>query len=273
MSVNLPSVSQIILLGVFLSSCQKKPTALQEEVMRDEMHIVTLQQQVRLAESKWDRLAPLHREFHAEQFRSNDLRSQIAKHQARLDTLKAEIQTITHQQQQHEARFALKQKALREKAIGSRFDVFHAKDRVFHQVTITDVQEQGVVLTHRDGKARVAVENLSAEQIAAYGLDIGRAQIARNEEQRRESAFHSQIEAAVQKNKATLAANTPSWPEYKSLPLSYPISQPSKPSLLRQTPQSTNYRVRNQGRPRYYYVYPNCDSTYSSPQYTYPYWR
>jgi hypothetical protein len=241
--------------------------------MRDETHIVTLQQQLRLTETKWDRLAPLHREYHAEQFRSNELIANQNELLDRREALLTAIHEINSQRNEHERFVARQQKALRDKAIGTRYDVFTSNDREFHQAVITDVQAQGIVLDHRDGKARIAVEDLSPEQIAAFGLDRGRAQIARSQEQQRESAFHDFVESALQKNKDSLAAATPIVPSYSQTSVSYPLTQYSKPSLLRQTPQTTTYRVRNQGRARYYYVYPNYYNPYSnqSPTYNYQY--
>ena len=239
--------------------------------MRDEMRIVTLQQQIRRAEAQWDRAAPLHREYHDFQFRSHELTAQLKQLQDRQEALLTEVSAISRQQQEHKELIASQQKALRAKAIGTRMDSFPTRERIFYDATITDVQDQGVVVTHRDGKARIAVEDLSPEQIAAYGLDRGKAQIARNEEQQREFAFHSLVEDALQKNKSSMAAATPSVPRYSQTPVSYPTTQYSKPTLLRQTPQTTTYRVRNQGRARYYYVYPNCYNPYSTSTPTYHY--
>lgn len=241
--------------------------------MRDETHIVTLQQQLRLTETKWDRLAPLHREYHAEQFRSNELSANQNELLDRREALLTAIHEINCQRNEHERLVARQQKALRDKAIGTRYDVFTSNDRDFHQAVITDVQAQGIVLDHRDGKARIAVENLSPEQIAAFGLDLSQARTARQKEQEQEMAYHQWLESSLQrKNNATLAS-TPFLSEYKATPMRPASSSYSKPSLLRQTPQTTTYRVRNQGRARYYYVYPNYYNPYSNqtPTYNYQY--
>lgn len=232
----------------------------------DAAKIIALQHSLRLAQLRYDWLSPVHVEIE-ELGRCEEEQKQI---------INLKKQTIARLQQErskidaeHQQYVGLRKEALaskRSKAIAQEFDVFSSLQRDYHHVVITSVDPHGIEITHQDGRARVAIEHLSSEQIEYFGLDRDEARLSRAEEQKQAEAFASYVDQSLAKQEklASLVPKTSPPP-----PSTAASRSPSKPSPFRYSGSKERpvYRVRNQGRPTYYYVipYPSpcCPSTHS----------
>jgi hypothetical protein len=261
----------MIVMSLIFSACDKPSAATQEEIMSDAAKIIALQQSLRLSQLRYDRLSPVHLEIEAlcrceeEQKKIIHLKKQTA---ANLQQDRSKIDA----EQRHYVR--LRKEALlrkRSNAIAQKFDVFSSFQRDYHNVVITSVDPHGIEITHKDGRARVAIEHLSSEQIECFGLDRDEARLSRAEEQKQALAFASFVDQSLeQKEKlASLAPKSVTKPAPR--PQSTGASRnPAKPSPFSYSSSQDRpvYRVRNQGRPTYYYVIP-CPSPYCPSTHSY----
>ena len=235
--------------------------------MTDATRIIALQQNLRLAQLRYDRLSPAHAEIEA-LGRCEEEQKQIIhlKKQAIAD-LQRDRSKIDAEHQQY-AR--LRKETLsrrRSDAIARKFDVFSSFQRDYHDVEITSVDPHGIEITHKDGRARVAIEHLSSEQIECFGLDRDEALLSRAEEHKQAQAFATFVDQSLEQ-KEKLASLTP-----KPAPRPQPVgasrnASKTSPFSYSNSKDRPVYRVRNQGRPTYYYVIP-CPSPYCPSTHTY----
>jgi hypothetical protein len=153
--------------------------------------------------------------------------------------LAAEIQEL-------ESRFAELRESLpatlRSVAIGRKYDSFPVADgRVFHQVSITGIDDLGVSIRHKEGAARVRFWDLTPEQRDGFGLDEVSAQAAACREDSERLAYEDRIErelaAAADKANAyaEVVSNRPNRDTGSRLPSSAvvtndrPLSRPPTP--------------------------------------------
>jgi hypothetical protein len=246
------------LLG-FLCSCDQNENALQEEIMQNETKIVELEQKIRLLQMRWERTIPGELEWNRIHQVSTSLTRTIEDQKNTKQALKTSQEQLSHRIAAHGDQWNLMQKEKRIKAIGLQYKTFTSEERVYHDVSITNVDEQGVHLNHRDGKARVTVEHLSEEQIAYFGLDRTEALRSKQEELKQQVAFDQWVERGIQKNRETeLSPSLIDHTQNDNITNSSLAQEFSKTSPLRspKTQNRTIYRVRNQGKPNYYSVYP-----------------
>lgn len=252
-------IASIIAMSLFFSACRKSSAVAQEENMSDAATIIELQQKLRLVQMRYDRLSPALEEIEA--------LCRYEEEQKKIIHLKKQAITNLRQDQskihaEHQQSIALRKEILsrkRSNAIAQKFDVFSSFQRDYHHVVITAVDPHGIEITHQDGRARVAIEHLSSEQIECFGLDRDEAPLSRAKEQRQAEAFATYVEKSLQ-DKEKLASLTP---KSERIPQTTRTNQnTTKPSPFRYSSSKERpvYRVRNQGRPYYYYVIP-----YSSP--------
>ncbi len=74
---------------------------------------------------------------------------------------------------------------LRLKAVGEKFAAIQTPTgKSYKDVSVVSVSDIGVAIRHADGSARLAFDDLSAEQRAHFGIDTERAMAARKQEER-----------------------------------------------------------------------------------------
>jgi len=249
----------------FLPSCRKNDVALDHEVMADETRLIQLQQNSRLLQYRLDQRTPAEKEWHEWQRQELAALDQLDKLKQQIRELRADLETIAQLEQEYTARFHGIQQEKRLQAMDRKFDVFSSTQRNYQDVVITAVDDQGIQITHKDGRARVKVEDLSDDQLATFGLNRSQAITSRQEEHKKAIAYHRWVDQSLQRQEyATPAAEAPA----PRAPATYTAPRSSPFRYSSSTPK-TVYRVRNQGRPSYYYVYPQpyCPSTQFNPNY------
>jgi len=244
--------------GLFCS-CQKNDQALRDEIMQNETKIVVLEQKMRFLQVRWDRAMPAEQEWNRIHQVENSLASSIEDQKNKKHSLKTGIDQLTQELAAHSKQWNLMQQEKRLKAIGLRFKTFTSEQRVYQDVSITNVDSQGVHLDHRDGKARVNVEDLSDEQIAYFGLDRTEALRSKQEEQKQQVAYEQWVDRGIQKNRETELSRSLLAPLESDFASPSGLTQEYSRSSPYRSPKTQNrtvYRVRNQGKPYYYSVYP-----------------
>jgi hypothetical protein len=253
------SVYIIACVSGLFSSCQKNDQALRDEIMQNETKIVVLEQKMRFLQVRWERAIPAEQEWNRIHLIENSLLCSIEDQKNKKHTLKTGIEQLSEEIGAHGKKWNLMQQEKRIKAIGLRFETFTSEQRVYQDVSITHVDSQGVHLNHRDGKARVNVDDLSDEQIVYFGLDRSEAQRSKQEEQKQQVAYEQWVDRGIQKKRETELSESLLAPlESESAPSSDLAQEYSRISPFRypKTQNRTIYRVRNQGKPYYYSVYP-----------------
>lgn len=241
------------LMAVMFASCNKKDATVLNEVMDDEARLMQLQQKVRLLQFRLQQHPPIAGEWSALSKKEHDAREQIKLKRMNILSIKDDLKIINRDHQSLISKFIISQKQKREEAIDQKFDIFSSAARDYQHVSITTVDELGIEITHRDGKARVAAEDLTDEQINRFGLDRVRAVEARREEQLQALAFEKWVEKSIQQKRISSIQDS-------TAPCI--ASSNFRDSIVRASPIRYNsqyerpvYRVRQKGRPRYYYVY------------------
>jgi hypothetical protein len=256
----LPPLSFAIIIGLF-PSCQKQDAALQEEVMADETKLIQLQQNLRLLHYRLDQRSPSERALNDLQREELQVLEEMARIKSEMQLLREDMTRINVEHAEYAKHFHDQQEQKRMDAMAMSFKVFSSTERDYHDVVITAVDDQGVQITHKDGRARVAVEHLTNEQLATFGLNREQALTSRAEEQKKAVAYDRWVEKSLQQQQkaAQLVPESPQRP----LPTYVDPTPPPSPFRYSSTKPKTIYRVRNQGRPSYYYVYPipNCPSS------------
>jgi len=227
--------------------------------MHNETKIVELEQKIRLLQMRWERTIPGEQEWNRIHQVSTSLTRSIEDQKMTKLALKTSQEQLSHEIAAHGEQWNSIQQEKRIKAIGQQYKTFTSEERVYHEVSITHVDAQGIHLNHRDGKARVTVEHLSDEQIVYFGLDRTEALQSKQEELKQQVAFDQWVERGIQKNRETeLSPPLIDHTQNDNITKSSLAQEFSKTSPLRspKTQNRTIYRVRNQGRPNYYSVYP-----------------
>lgn len=239
--------------------------------MEDETKLIQLQQNLRLLHYRLDQRSPSEKTLIELQREELHLLQQITRIKSTTQTLQEDLLRIDQQHAEYVNQFNRHQEQKRMDAMAMSFKVFSSTERDYHDVVITSVDDQGVQITHKDGRARVPVEQLTNDQLATFGLNREQALASRAEEQKKAVAYERWVDKSLlqQQRSARLSPE----PSKKTItPFVDPTPQPS-PFRYPTAKPKTTYRVRNQGRPSYYYVYPipNCPS--SNFDYTYRIFR
>lgn len=263
------------LMPLLLFSCEQSSSRILGQSPQnadDEILKISLHQKLRLAQMRLDGMNFAHKEISA-------LQCQLEEYNDRITSAKKEIIDWEEKTARAEAEAAdLRARwessliARRQSAVGRKFATFHSIHRSYNNATVTKVSSLGVEIRHQTGTARVTIEQLSEEQILEFGLDRENAQKLLTDENQSALAFEKwQNERLKQKRdllphhdespRLTPVLSTKSWPR----------SSLTRFDTRESASMRTIHRVRNGGRPRYYYVFPlRC---YQNSQQLYYYWK
>lgn len=190
----LPAIGLVLLTS--LSSCKKDQTALEIEILRDQVRSVELSQKVRLLEMRWERLGPSHEL--AELASANVEKStqlltdmRLEREQLHVDIAKLE-KDLALAEQKHKNH-------LRMTSIGKEYPKFAAKHRVYQDVTVVEVDDMGIQIRHKDGLSRVTASKLSLEQMKDFGIDPEIAHKAQLDEAKQIAAYNKMVDTELAK--------------------------------------------------------------------------
>jgi len=264
-------LSTVLASCALLVSCGRQSSAVEREIMSDGTKIVELSQSLRLLSMRWQTASSAIREFDDASQTANQLSSGVDALRKRRTEL---ISSISSTEKDLAAAQKQSQQEARLSACGRTFPVFHDKQRSYSDVTITEVSDIGIHISHKDGRARIACDDLTESQVREFGLDSELARQTLQQEQHQVAAFHAAEDLAIveqrKKEEATASASfDDKWSE---------TAFQTKPALTSRTTAQlkTVYRVRRSGyyytRPTfYYYSAPACLNTpMLNQQRTYP---
>ncbi len=124
-------------------------------------HLITLQKQLQMAEEQLEKQENGQRQL-------RKLRSSLIERRRELQRLRAQRNEVRRSLKNQRDEFSNYHKevkiAARAQAQGEKLSVLQVPGgRSFQEVTIREVNDIGLVITHRDGRARVAFSELSSE--------------------------------------------------------------------------------------------------------------
>jgi hypothetical protein len=264
-----------VLMPIILFSCEQRSSRIWGQSPQnpdDEILKISLHHKIRLAQTRLENMHSTHDEMSA-------LQCQLEEHDARITSTKNEIRDWEEKTAGAEAKSAdLRARwesslvARRQSAVGRKFATFHSIHRSYNNAIVKKVSSLGVEIRHQTGTARVTIEQLSEHQILEFGLDRENAQKLLADENQSALAFEKwQNEHLKQKRDLQ--------PHHNESPSLSPVlsrnswhrSPLARFDARESAPMRTIHRVRNGGRPRYYYVFPlRC---YQNSQQLYHYWR
>ena len=102
---------------------------------------------------------------------------------------------------------------LRLKAVGEKFAAIQTPTgKSYKDVSVVSVSDIGVAIRHADGSARLAFDDLSADQRAHFGIDTERAMAARKQEERAVASYERWLDTrlasmAAEKRQETVLAS------------------------------------------------------------------
>lgn len=242
--------------SMFLSACEKPSNLRNSEIIENSEKIIFLNRSLRLNEIILNRIIKVEENYKIHNRDTIAQKNEIINRKKSIVILKADISKVDQELKNYISQRNEIMKRKRLSAISQKYDVFTSMERDYYQVFVTAVDPQGVEIEHKYGRARVRVEHLSREQIEHFGLDPDEALIHREAEKKRSEAFAFFVEKSIQQNeqmkkitsqKLELNQNTTS-----------NIENYRKRSLFESSKnkEHTIYRLRNQGKPTYYYVNP-----------------
>jgi hypothetical protein len=264
-----------VLMPILLFSCEQSLSRIGGQGPQnadDEILKMALHQKLRLAQMRLEYMNSTHNEVTA-------LQRQLEEYETRITSAENEIRDWEDKTAQVEAesadlhaRWESSLAAKRQSAVGRKFATFHSIHRSYHNAIVTKVTSLGVEIRHQTGTARVTMEQLSEQQILEFGLDRENGQKLLADENQSALAFEKwQNERLKQKRNLLPPQDESPRPTPVVSANSWPRSSLTRFDARESAPMRTIHRVRNGGRPRYYYVFPlRCDQ---NSQQLYYYWR
>jgi hypothetical protein len=190
---------------------------------------------------------------------------------------------IAQQQEQMAALQGEWTRKMRTAAAGRTFKTLAgANGRSYQDVVITRVTDVGVEFRHATGTARLAADQLSAEQRETFALDTAVAHLAIQDESDQATAFASWVDegVAVAEERVEEARQLALAEESNQRPVATAYTPPARPSPLASAPTSAlreearpfgnggsiwypTYRSYRPYRTRYYYTTPRTSYNYT----------
>lgn len=232
---------------------------LREDALRQQETILLLKREISKCEMEQKNLLHTYEQHRILRDQSEMLQIKIAEGKKIMVNCQQHLDLVQQKQQAYMQHYRSKIEQRRKKLIGSTWSHYQVKNKVYYGVTITKIEEQGITLSHKNGISRIPLERLYDEQKKDLGLSLEKALLAMKSEQDREFRFYSSIEKDLLRQSIKDKSQPPA--------IAFPVSTIAQSasihpggfkSLLRETVQTKEFRVRNEGRARYYYVIPHC---------------
>jgi len=157
----------------------------------------------------------------------------------------------------------------RQKAVGEKYASFETPSgKSFKEVSVVSVSDIGVAIRHSDGSARLAFDDLTADQRNHFGIDAERALTARKEEQRAVAQYERYLDTQIasmqeEKRQQTVLASAKASEERAERTLA------SARQLVSSSNRALSQPSRSFGR---YYSYRGYRRYYSPTYYTRTYY-
>lgn len=242
----------VLVASMMVVSCRDHSTA-EMDILLDEPLRIDLSWKEKTLAEKWLQISSKENELlEAEAILKNQesklalLQEQKALLEKELPQLEVAFQSLREQVRN----------AARNAAIGKKYSEFSTKNRTYHEVTVLGVEDSGVNISHKIGKARLSYDVLNPEQAEGFGLDAELAAQSAQKDEAQQTAYYRWADERLKMMQAATVSQQKITAAKKPILITSANVAPVKQI---ETPR--RYYVRRT-RPSYYYVnnwsyYPN----------------